>query len=83
MKEFKICFAGIGSIAKRHINNLRYIAESRGIDIQIDAFRRSGMVAKGIDNIYTELFGKSPNLIIKSRTVEEIKSYTKHIWGWR
>lgn len=29
------------------------------------------------------VFGRSPNLIIKSKTEEEIKSYTKHIWGWK
>lgn len=29
------------------------------------------------------VFGKSPNLIIKTKTEEEIKSYTQHIWGWR
>ena len=28
------------------------------------------------------VFGRSPNLIIKSKTEEEIKSFTKHIWGW-
>lgn len=28
------------------------------------------------------VFGKSPNLIIKSKTEEEVKAYTKHIWGW-
>ena len=29
------------------------------------------------------VFGKSPNLIIKTKTEEEIKAYTQHIWGWR
>lgn len=28
------------------------------------------------------VFGKSPNLIIKTRSEGEIKSYTSHIWGW-
>lgn len=28
------------------------------------------------------VFGRSPGLIIKSKTEDEIKSYTKHIWGW-
>lgn len=28
------------------------------------------------------VFGKSPNLVIKSKTEEEIKAFTKHIWGW-
>lgn len=28
------------------------------------------------------VFGRSPNLIVKSKTEEEIKAFTKHIWGW-
>ena len=28
------------------------------------------------------VFGKSPNLVIKTKSEEEIKSYTQHIWGW-
>ena len=29
------------------------------------------------------VFGKSPHLVIKTRTEEEIKEYTSHIWNWR
>ena len=29
------------------------------------------------------VFGKSPDIVIKKRTEEEIKQYTQHIWGWR
>ena len=28
------------------------------------------------------VFGKSPNIIIKRKSEDEIKSYTEHIWGW-
>lgn len=28
------------------------------------------------------VFGKSPDIIIKKKSVDEIKSYTEHIWGW-
>lgn len=28
------------------------------------------------------VFGKSPNLLIKEKTEQEIKEYTTHIWGW-
>lgn len=28
------------------------------------------------------VFGKSPNLMIKRKSEDEIKSYTRHIWGW-
>lgn len=43
----KVCFAGIGSIAKRHIRNLCEICAGQGITIQIDALRRE--VSKGIN----------------------------------
>lgn len=29
------------------------------------------------------VFGKSPNLVIKTMDEERIKQYTQHIWGWR
>jgi len=35
-----VCFVGVGSIAKRHINNLKYICSKRGIELHIDAVRR-------------------------------------------
>ena len=38
MKDFKICFIGIGSIGKRHIYNIK---NHLGFDSQIDAFRSS------------------------------------------
>lgn len=28
------------------------------------------------------VFGKSPNVIIKNKSEDEIKKYTQHIWGW-
>jgi len=28
------------------------------------------------------VFGKSPELVIKTKSENEIKEYTKHIWGW-
>lgn len=43
----KVCFVGIGSIAKRHIRNLREICTEQGDEIQIDALRRDS--AKGVD----------------------------------
>ena len=45
----KVCFVGIGSIAKRHIRNLSEICNERGINLQIDALRRSRSV--GVDNL--------------------------------
>lgn len=29
------------------------------------------------------VFGKSPDIIIKGKSEEKIKDYTRHIWGWR
>lgn len=51
----KVCFIGIGSIAKRHVRNLRCICDERGIKLRIDAYRRSQEFAEGIDNIYTDI----------------------------
>lgn len=28
------------------------------------------------------VFGRSPNIVIKKKTEDEIKQYTQHIWGW-
>lgn len=57
MKVIEVCFVGIGSIAKRHIRNLRVIAKNRNIDLHIDALRRSKKKdveteELGIRNIY-------------------------------
>ena len=55
MKFYKVCFIGIGSIAKRHIKNLKEIARERGYNLCIDAFRRFGTVGEGGEdfaNIY-------------------------------
>lgn len=58
MKELKVLFVGVGSIAKRHIRNLHMIAETRGISITIDAFRRAPSIlsADGVNKEYTELW---------------------------
>ena len=29
------------------------------------------------------VFGHSPDIIVKKRAEDEIKEYTRHIWGWR
>ncbi|XCP85362.1 Gfo/Idh/MocA family oxidoreductase [Roseburia hominis] len=50
----KICFIGIGSIAKRHISNLKEIAEEHGFALLVDAVRRSNSwdLDIGIDTVY-------------------------------
>lgn len=52
----KVCFVGIGSIAKRHIRNLINICNAKGIELQIDAYRRfSNDKPEGISNIYNTI----------------------------
>jgi len=52
----KVCFVGIGSIAKRHIRNLREICREKGIKLRIDAFRRFSMdKPDGIFEIYNKI----------------------------
>ncbi len=41
MTKLKVCFFGVGSIAKRHMKNLKQISEKRNIGLQIDVFRHS------------------------------------------
>ncbi len=52
MDRLKVCFIGIGSIAKRHIRNLRGICEDSGIALTIDAFRRNSERVDGVERIY-------------------------------
>ncbi len=40
MNFLKVCFIGIGSIAKRHMKNLRTIAKKQEIELIVDALRR-------------------------------------------
>ncbi len=40
MTELNICFVGVGSIARRHIRNLRKICQERNTLLNIDAVRR-------------------------------------------
>ncbi|SCW82018.1 Predicted dehydrogenase [Lachnospiraceae bacterium C10] len=55
MKDLKICFVGIGSIAKRHIRNLRELEVDSGVHFCIDALRRSPVSYEGIDSVYTDM----------------------------
>ena len=52
----KVCFVGIGSIARRHIRNLLEVCNDRNIDITIDALRRKSSneleKIEGVSNIY-------------------------------
>lgn len=56
MDELKVCFVGVGSIAKRHIRNLKSICINRDIKLHIDAFRRSGETIEGVNNVFTDIY---------------------------
>lgn len=60
MKELTVCFIGIGSIARRHIRNLRKICKETNIELNIDAVRRNPpadaeKVELGLRNVYTDI----------------------------
>ena len=58
MQKLKVCFIGIGSIAKRHIKNLKAICSKRSIELHMDAYRHSfGNLAwfEGIENVYHDI----------------------------
>lgn len=44
MNKLKVCFVGIGSIAKRHIVNFSEICLDKGINLTVDTLRRSAGV---------------------------------------
>lgn len=60
MEKLKVCFVGIGSIAKRHIRNLNELCKKKKIDLQIDALRRmkkidEEMALVEINNFYYDV----------------------------
>lgn len=55
MEMLKVCFVGVGSIAKRHIRNLNSICKERGLALQINAYRRSPGSVEGVTNIYNSV----------------------------
>lgn len=57
MNTMKVCFVGVGSIARRHIKNLKDICVERGIQLTVDALRRSiSATVDGVEfsNVYTD-----------------------------
>lgn len=55
MTGLKVCFVGVGSIAKRHIKNLHTVCKDRGVCLQIDAFRGTEEAVDGVSNIYRDM----------------------------
>ncbi|MCR5293959.1 MAG: Gfo/Idh/MocA family oxidoreductase [Lachnospiraceae bacterium] len=55
MNSMKVCFAGVGSIARRHIRNFHAVCKEKGISVQIDAYRRYYGTEEGVSRIYTQI----------------------------
>jgi predicted dehydrogenase len=57
MQNLKVCFTGVGSIARRHIRNLSEICDKRGVELSIDAFRRKPGTdnSMGFDHVYCDI----------------------------
>ena len=55
MERLKVCFVGVGSIARRHIRNLREVCVYRSINLIIDALRRENIPVEGVDNVYSDI----------------------------
>ena len=60
MTELKVCFVGIGSIASRHIRNLKKICSEMKIKLIINAVSRNGRrksepIFENIEKVYTEI----------------------------
>lgn len=55
MTELNVCFVGIGSIAKRHIRNLKEVCAKRSISLKIDALRHTEQNDNnyGFNHVYT------------------------------
>ncbi len=62
MQQLRVCFTGIGSIARRHIRNLQTVCAQRGIALRMDAYRHSAGEnnVDGITHTYTE-FSQVPD----------------------
>lgn len=52
MDKLKVCFIGVGSIARRHIRNLHAICNDRRVEVVVDAFRRFPELIDGVEHIY-------------------------------
>lgn len=90
----EVLFVGIGSIAKRHIKNLREVCCKKGITITIDAFRRKqsnyvDLKELGIREVITDftVMNKVYDIIFITNptelhldTIEELRHYGKHFF---
>ncbi len=94
MNKLLVCFVGVGSIAVRHIENLRTICLEYNIELEIDAIRRNGKrdakdIAHNIGNVYgkTNELSKVYDIIFITNpteyhieTLEQITRYGKNFF---
>lgn len=52
----RICFVGIGSIAQRHVRNLREICKEMKQELVVDALRRPGSENHPLNNLFDHVF---------------------------
>lgn len=94
MKTFKVCFIGVGSIAKRHIKNLNSICVEDKVDLIVDAVRRNGCSEEerlslglckvyknvtDIKEIYDAVFITNPTEF-HIDTLKVVQPYSKHFF---
>lgn len=94
MNSLKVCFVGLGSIAKRHIKNLRDIASDNNYKLRIDVFRHgadAGLPAElvGISEVFSDfdslyddydvIFITNPT-VFHYDTLVKFKDKTKHFF---
>lgn len=56
----KVCFVGLGSIGKRHIKNLKFLCESRSIELEVHALRSTN---RKLENEIEEIVSKVINSV--------------------
>lgn len=89
MKSLRVCFVGIGSIARRHIRNLQTVCNRRGIELRIDAVRRNAGIDRKdeqlqLEKVYTsfcEIDSEYDVVFITNPTeyhIETLKSMMKY-----
>lgn len=94
MEKIKVCFVGVGSIAKRHIRNLTSVCKEEGILLTIDTISRGGKVkddaiapyissiyscADDLNEIYDAVFITNPTEL-HIITLEKMSQYGKNFF---
>lgn len=80
MKSLKVCFVGVGSIAKRHIRNLNDILSEKGVDCLIDVFRsgKGALLPKDIEMIVNRCITSTEEITEKYDVVFVTNPTSKH-----